>query len=65
MNSNEMTKRSLAMIDALQDEEACAALFTKAAEIVDEIATGWNRDTIRTEPVSKKIFEKFGQHYPA
>lgn len=65
MNSYDMTKRSLAMIESLQNEETCAGLFAKAAEIVDSIATAWNRDTIRTEPVSKKIFEKFGQYYSA
>ena len=38
-------------------------LFLKAVEIVDDVAGAWDRDSIRTEPVSKALFQKFGQYY--
>ena len=63
MNSHEMVKRCAVMIDYLQNEDAATKLVIQATELVDSIASGWTRDTIRTEPVSKNIFQKFGQHY--
>ena len=58
-----MVKRTKVMIDYLQNEDAATKLITQATELVDSIAGDWTRDTIRTEPVSKNIFQKFGQHY--
>jgi hypothetical protein len=63
MNSHEMTKRCNAMIEKLNDESAVETLFLNAVQIVDEVAGNWDRDSIRTEPVSKALFQKFGQHY--
>jgi hypothetical protein len=31
--------------------------------MVDDVAGSWDRDSIRTEPISKGLFNKFGQHY--
>jgi hypothetical protein len=64
MNSYEMVKRCAVMVDHLQNEDTATKLILQAAELIDSIANGWTRDTIRTEPVSKNIFHKFGQHYP-
>jgi len=63
MNANDMTKRCNSMIEKLSDDAAVEALFLKAVKIVDEVAGAWDRDSIRTEPVSKALFQKFGQHY--
>lgn len=63
MNANDMTKRCNAMIAKLNDDAAVEALFIKATDIIDEVAKNWDRDSIRTEPVSKALFQKFGQHY--
>ena len=64
MNSNKMAKRCEKMMEILWDEERTDALFAKAAGMVDELAgAGWNRDSIRTEPVTKAIFERFGHPY--
>ena len=63
MNANDMTKRCNAMIEKLNDDAAVESLFLKAAEVVNQVAKGWDRDSIRTEPISKALFQKFGQHY--
>ncbi|WP_284279189.1 hypothetical protein, partial [Bradyrhizobium liaoningense] len=62
MNSNDMTKRCNAMISKLNGD-ATEALLLKSVETVDQVAGHWDRDSIRTEPVSKALFEKFGQYY--
>ncbi|SEE38106.1 AIPR protein [Rhizobiales bacterium GAS191] len=63
MNANDMTKRCDAMIAKLKDDDEVEKLFFNAVKIVDEVAGNWDRDSIRTEPVSKSLFQKFGQHY--
>jgi hypothetical protein len=64
MNSNEMTQRSLAMAEHLQNEQQCETIFNNAIQVVESLATNWGRDTIRNEPITKAIFQKYGQHYP-
>jgi hypothetical protein len=64
MNANEMTKRSFAMTERLQDERQCEAIFNKAIQVIESLETNWGRDTIRNEPITKAIFQKYGQHYP-
>jgi hypothetical protein len=51
------------MIEGLNGDAAVESLFVKAVKTVDEVAGAWDRDSIRTEPVSKALFQKFGQHY--
>ena len=68
MNSKEMGERSDAMAAWLRDDARAAALFLSAADIVDEVADAvagdkWNRDTIRTEPVTKALLRRFGQQH--
>ena len=63
MNAGDMTKRCDAMIAKLKDEDAVEKLFLDAVSAVDAVAGKWDRDSIRTEPVSKALFQKFGQHY--
>ena len=63
MNANDMTKRCEAMLAKLDDYAAAESLFLEAVTVVDEIAGAWNRDSIRTEPISKALFHKFGQQY--
>jgi hypothetical protein len=63
MNSSDMAKRCNAMIEKLNDDDAVENLFLEAVKIVDEVAGAWDRDSIRTEPVSKALFQKFGQYY--
>jgi hypothetical protein len=58
MNSSDMTKRCGAMIGKLNDDVAVDSLFLKAVSIVDGVAGSWDRDSIRTEPVSKALFQK-------
>ncbi len=64
MNANDMTKRSLHMAEYLQDEGACENIFNHAIQVINSLATNWGRDTIRNEPITKAIFQKYGQHYP-
>ena len=62
MNSKEMEKRCDAMLPTLYKDKDTAHLFLTAAGKLDEVAgSGWNRDTIRTDPITKAIFQKFGQ----
>ncbi|HLN48094.1 MAG TPA: hypothetical protein VK251_01190 [Steroidobacteraceae bacterium] len=64
MNSNAMRKRCEKMIKLLSDEDQVEKLFAEAASIVEDVAgPNWDRDSIRTEPITKKIFERFGQGY--
>ena len=63
MNSNDMTKRSLVMAERLQNEQG-EIIFNNAIQVIETLATNWGRDTIRNEPITKAIFQKYGQHYP-
>jgi hypothetical protein len=63
MNAHEMTKRCNAIIEKLNGDSAVEALLLKAIGVIDEVAGKWDRDSIRTEPVSKALFQKFGQFY--
>ena len=63
MNSSDMTKRCNAMIKRLAADADAEAVILKAVKIVDDVAGSWNRDSIRTEPVTKALFLKFGLHY--
>jgi AIPR protein len=64
MNAHDMTKRSLTMAEHLQNEQACENIFNHAIQVIESLATNWGRDTIRNEPITKSIFQKYGQHYP-
>lgn len=64
MNAHDMTKRSLVMAEYLQNEQACENIFNHAIQVIESLATNWGRDTIRNEPITKAIFQKYGQHYP-
>jgi len=63
MNAHEMAKRCNEMIEKLNGDAAVEALMLKAVKMVDDVAGSWDRDSIRTEPISKGLFNKFGQHY--
>ena len=63
MNAHDMTKRSINMAEHLQDERACEAIFNEAIAVIESLATNWGRDTIRNEPITKAIFQKYEQHY--
>lgn len=63
MNAYDMTKRCNAMITKLNNEADAEILIVKAVATVDQVAGAWDRDSIRTEPISKALFQKFGQHY--
>ena len=63
MNANDMTKRCNIMLEKLSDDAAVETLFLQAVKIVDKAAGAWDRDSIRTEPISKALFQIFGQHY--
>jgi hypothetical protein len=52
------------MTELLQDETVAEGYFSLAIDTVNNVAGNWDRDTIRTEPISKALFQKFGQHYP-
>lgn len=59
MNSAEMTKRSEIMIQRLWKE--ADEILIKAIDVVDKVAEGnWDRDHIRTQPITDKIFAQFG-----
>jgi hypothetical protein len=60
-NSNEMTRRCNAMIEILRDDGQVEALFLKAAAMIDEIGGSWNRDSVRTEPITKAITDRLRQ----
>ena len=64
MNAHEMTKRSLTMAEYLQNEQAYENLFNRAIQVIESLAINWGRDTIRNEPITKAIFQKYGQHFP-
>lgn len=64
MNSHSMKKRCEAMISLLDDNDKVAELLNKGAAIIDTVGgPNWDRDSIRTEPITKAIFEHFGQRY--
>lgn len=63
MNANDMTKRCDAMIAQMKEDDAVEKIFLDAVAVVDGVAGNWDRDSIRTEPVSKSLFLKFGQYY--
>jgi hypothetical protein len=64
MNAHDMTKRSFTMAEHLQNEQACENIFNHAIQVIESLATNWGRDTIRNEPITKAIFQKYGQNYP-
>jgi hypothetical protein len=60
MNSHNMGKKCEAMIEQLWDK--VEELLLEAAAIVDNVAAkNWNRDYIRTQPITDGIFAHFGQ----
>jgi hypothetical protein len=63
MNAHEMTKRCTVMADKMREDAAVEALFLDAVKVVDGVAGKWDRDSIRTEPVSKALYQRFGQSY--
>ena len=63
MNSRDMATRSQSMIEKLKVDDDVERLFISAAQIVDQVAGEWDRDFIRTEPVTKSITERFGHVY--
>jgi hypothetical protein len=70
MNSNEMAKRCEQMRQMLWNGKTAEKLFPAAVALVEKIADSekgsnpsWTRDTMRTEPVTKAIFESFHQKY--
>ena len=64
MNAKDMTTRCNTMIGRLDDDATAELIILEAVRIVDEVAVTWDRDSIRTEPVSKLLFQKFFPHYP-
>jgi hypothetical protein len=68
LNSNEMANRCSEMNEKIWDIDVFMNYLDLANEALLKIAAsesigGWNRDTIRTEPVTKAIFEYLGQKY--
>lgn len=64
MNSNEMAKRCQEMMKLLWIESVAEAIILKAVKKIEDVAgSNWNRDTIRTEPITKAIFQAFGHNY--
>jgi hypothetical protein len=68
MNSNEMTRRCNDMVDIISDWEKFGPIVQTAQEAVlavarNEIPGGWNRDSIRTEPITRAIFKHFNVPY--
>ena len=67
MGSNEMTKRCNKMMERLWSEDSLDDFTTAANAILtvakEKIPDGWNNDSIRTEPITKGIFEHFGHTY--
>lgn len=71
MNSEKMGKRCEAMMAKLHDLPTVDKVLADAVAVVDKVGNvyapvgeqKWTRDSIRTEPVTKAIFEEFGQHY--
>ena len=62
MGSKEMEVRSGAMIKNITGSRS-EKIFTEAISIIDTVAGKWNSDSIRNEPTTKAIFEKFGHSY--
>lgn len=60
MNSHEIVKRCEAMREWLWDDAKVEKLFADAIAAVEKVAGAkWDRDSIRTEPVTKAILESF------
>ncbi len=61
MNSKDMAKRCDAMMAVLWDDAKCTEQFVRATEVIDDVGgKDWDRDTIRTDPVTKSILRKVG-----
>jgi hypothetical protein len=59
MNSNEMGRRCEQMIQKLWSE--ADTILAKAIAVVDKVAAGnWDRDHIRTQPMTDRILDHFG-----
>ena len=63
MNSKKMVERCKEMMEKLWNPTTAEDIFSDAAKIIDEVGGEWDRDSIRTERVTRAIFEKFGQFY--
>jgi len=68
MNSNEMARRCQKMMEILWEPDPFFDAIASAGNNVLAIAEkaipgGWNRDSIRTEPITKAIFEHYGHKY--
>jgi hypothetical protein len=66
LNSNEIVKCCGEITEQIWDTPVFLGYLVRAQVALLEIAEttgGWSRDTIRTEPVTKAIFERFGQRY--
>jgi hypothetical protein len=64
MNSKEIAKRCEPMMKTLQDDSLSESLFSKTVPKIEKLAgPSWTRDTIRTEPITKAIFQEFGLKY--
>jgi|SRR5665213_2221108 len=60
MNSADMRKRAEAMIESVWEDPN--SILVKAATIVNEVADeNWQRDHIRTQPITDGIYAKFGR----
>lgn len=58
MNSHEMARQCLELMDGLWNDDSSRILFEKAAEIVrNEAAGNLHRDNIRTEPYTQKLLQ--------
>jgi AIPR protein len=61
MNSNEMARRCTAMMESLWGAKPFGETLQKALDVVFAVAPkDWDRDSIRTEPITNGIFERFG-----
>jgi hypothetical protein len=64
LNSHKMGQLCESMLTTLDNEAAAEKLIQQSTKILDEVAgPSWDRDSIRTEPITKAIFERFGQRY--
>lgn len=63
MNAREMGRRCDAMTTLLWNPERIDGLMCQAASVIEQVGGDWDRDSIRTESVTKAIFERFGQRY--
>ena len=68
LNSNEMARRCEDMIKLIWNGDTFGEIVDKAKNVLLEIAEnkipgGWDRDSIRTEPITQAIFEHFDVRY--